>query len=417
MERAELSELLRPWREGGEAVKGRERRVCITEAAPMRFMAALAAAVDTSREVFLCDPVWTEREQAKVGELLAASEAAPGDGTEQGWLMIPTGGSSGELKFARHDQDTLSSAVKGFQGAFGLERVNAVGLLPLHHVSGLMAWLRTVLTGGEYVHLIWKEIERQALPPLPDKPEGWVISLVPTQLDRLLRRAEAVQWLREFRLIFLGGGPAWPDLLDRAVQARLAVCPSYGMTETAAMVSALSPSELMVGVRSSGRPLPHVRIDVNEEGTIAVAGPSLFRGYYPEWRQEGERFETTDRGRWDVEGGLHVLGRRDGAIVSGGEKVHPSDVELVLRTAGYGQVVVLGMPDPEWGQMVVAAHPAGHDLHQDSLTRFLRTQLSPAKRPKRYVALETWPMSAAGKVNRSEVARLVARKLFPLEKR
>jgi O-succinylbenzoic acid--CoA ligase len=324
--------------------------------------------------------------------------------TPEGWLMIPTGGSGGQLKFVRHDEQTITAAVQGFAQFFKLEHVNAVGVLPLHHVSGLMAWLRCALTGGEYVPLDWKRIESGELPPMPAKPDGWVVSLVPTQLERLLRSPVATAWLGGFRIIFLGGAPASPGLLDRAAAFGLRLSPGYGMTETAAMVTALRPEEFLAGARSSGSALPHARVTAAEDGVILIGGESLFRGYYPDWREPGE-FTTSDLGRVDPQGCLHILGRSDAVIITGGEKVNPAEVESVLRDTGeFADVAVVGVPDPEWGQAVVAAYPGRSSPDLPKVQQAV-SHLAAWKRPKRYVALAEWPLTAAGKVNRAEVIR------------
>ncbi|HXA80125.1 MAG TPA: AMP-binding protein, partial [Opitutaceae bacterium] len=326
---------------------------------------------------------------------------------EQGWLMIASGGTSGQLKFARHDQDTLRAAVDGFSAHFNVSRVNAVGVLPLHHVSGLMAWMRCALTGGKFLPSSWPEIEAGRRPAMSDGGE-WFLSLVPTQLQRLLAQPEAIGWLRRFRTVFLGGGPAWPDLLDRAAEARVPLAPSYGLTETAAMVATLRPQEFLDGSRSSGAAMPHVRIDVTGEGTLRIAGESVFRGYFPEWRAERD-FTTDDLGFIDGNGQVQVTGRRDGIIITGGKKVSPTEVEAALRATGeFEDVAVLGVPDAEWGEAVVACYPAttrAPDLER--VSHALAEQLSPPARPKRYVSVAEWPRNAQGKLNRALLAEKI----------
>ena len=407
MERAELATILR-----GVAAPSASW-IQVAEADPQKFMAAFANAVAGDADVFLCDSQWGENEKRQLAALMDAppappnSNPAPHSSGRFAWLMIPTGGSGGRLKFVRHDQHTIAAAVRGFTEHFGLSRVNAMGVLPLHHVSGFMAWMRCALTGGEYRHLDWKGIEQGTLPELPPKPDGWVLSLVPTQLERLLRSAPARQWLQQFRIIFLGGGPAWLELLEHAAALRLPLSLGYGMTETAAMITALRPEEFLAGARSSGRALPHAQIKLTKDGTIMVMGRSVFRGYYPETRVE-EDFLTTDLGRLDYKGHLHITGRSDDVIITGGEKVNPAEVEAVLRNqGGLAEVVVVGVPDAEWGQIVVAAYPASSRPNQAKLAE-LTAQLAPAKRPKHFLPLESWPLTSAGKVNRAEVARLVA---------
>jgi O-succinylbenzoic acid--CoA ligase len=225
----------------------------------------------------------------------------------------------------------------------------------------------------------------------------WVLSLVPTQLQRLLARPATREWLRRFRVIPVGGGPLWPDLANAAAAARLPIAISYGMTETAAMVTALRPEEFLLGTRSCGAPLPHARVAITAEGVVRVAGESVFRGYWPEWCA-ARAFETEDLGRIDERGHLHVLGRRDALIISGGRKIAAAEVEAALRASGeFPDVAVVGMPDAEWGEVVIACYPAGEGRAPD-LARAIAS-LAPHQRPKRFVPVADWPRSAQGKID------------------
>jgi O-succinylbenzoic acid--CoA ligase len=357
---------------------------------------ATGCAEERGECVFLCDPAWSAADRAAAEQTMAAPR-----GGETGWLGVRTGGSGGGVKFARHDERTLSAAVAGFCGHFGLAKVNAVDVLPPHHISGLMTRVRCAATGGVHRAWDWKKLEAGEAPPVAEAAGEWVISLVPTQLQRLLPSGAAVDWLRRFKIIFLGGGPTWADLADAAAQARLNVSLSYGMTETAAMVTALRPEEFLAGARSCGPALPHAQITINREGVVSIAGESIFRGYFPA-RSETREFVTEDLGRFDERNHLHLLGRRDAVIISGGKKIHPEDVEAALRASGeFIDVAVIGVPDPEWGQAVVACYPATQ--HRPNVDR-ATARLAPHERPKRFVPLATWPRNAQGKVNRAELA-------------
>ncbi|MEY3607486.1 MAG: 2-succinylbenzoate--CoA ligase, partial [Verrucomicrobiota bacterium] len=321
-------------------------------------------------------------------------------GEERGWLALPTGGSSGSVKWARHDELTLAAAVVGLQTHFGLGAIHAVDVLPAHHVSGLMARVRAEVTGGTHLPWAWKRLEAGDLPRLPEQTDGWVLSLVPTQLQRLLRQPGTVAWLRGLRVIFLGGGPAWPDLLRRARDEGLRLAPSYGMTETAAMVAAVRPTDFLAG-REELHPLPHAELTVDGEGRLRVAGASVCRGLWPAWRDEG-CWSTGDRAE-PRSSGWAILGRADQVIITGGRKVDAARVEAALRGAGvWDEVAVLGVPDPEWGEIVVAFHPAGtiRGNPADALAG-----LATWERPRRWVPVESWPRNAAGKVDRAALRR------------
>lgn len=363
-----------------------------------RFLAGLGCAERHGGFTFLRDPHWSPAEAATA--MAQMSEADALADPRNGWLCIRTGGSAGGVKFARHDQATLTAAVEGFCGYFELRRVNTVGVLPAWHVSGLMARLRCFATQGTYVDAAWKEIEAGRFPAVPDAET--VLSLVPTQLHRLLNTGAGKEWLRRFRIVFLGGGPTWPELADAAARAGVRVSLSYGMTETAAMVVAQRSEDFAAGDRSCGRAMPHARVTIDDEGRIVVAGTSLFRGYFGGAAGASE-FTTPDFGQIDATGRLRVLGRVDGAIVTGGKKANAGEIEAALRASGeFEDVAVVGVPDAEWGEIVVACYPESQRTPDPARAV---TALAAHQRPKRFVPIRDWPRNAQGKINRAELIR------------
>ncbi len=371
----------------------------------MKLVRATGCAEERGAHVFLCDPSWGASERAQLETLI--ENASPSHATvAKGWLCLPTGGTSGGVRFACHDEATLTAAAEGFRKRFGLGRVNAVDVLPPFHVSGLMARVRCAASEGSHVQWEWKRLEAGQRPAIDG--DNWVISLVPTQLQRLLTSIDAVDWLRRFQIIFVGGGPTWPALVDAAANHRLRLSLSYGMTETAAMVAALTPEEFLGGARSCGSALSHATISIAESGGIVVCGESVFRGYFPDMR--GSRvFATDDLGRLDEHGHLHVLGRRDAVIITGGEKVNPLEVEDTLRATGeFADIAIVGVADNEWGQIVIACYPAGERTPRLSVVEeAISNRLAGFKRPKRYVAITDWPRNAQGKLNRVALERTV----------
>ena len=393
MERGELAGLLAGFR-GGAPWEG----PVIEEAEAGRFMGAFARAVSEGGNVFFSNPTWRSSERADLIRLVGAAPCG-----KRGWLMIPSGGAGGGLKFARHDGRTIAAAVGGFCRHFGMERVNSVSVLPLHHVSGFMAWMRSAMTGGVFIPWSWKEAESGRFPP--DTPADCCLSLVPTQLQRLLSSKAAVAWLRGFRVVFIGGGPAWEGLIDQAAGLELPVSTSYGATETAAMVAALKPEQFLNGIRGCGSALPHAGIDT-VDGVVRITGESVFRGYFPAFQEE-RSWTTGDLGAIGPDGGLSVLGRFDDVVVTGGHKVLPAEVEAALMLSGeFDDIAVIGLPDPEWGQLVVACHPGrsrpiGVEQIKDALSG-----LASFKHPKRYIAVMPWPRNPQGKINRAELLKL-----------
>lgn len=364
---------------------------------------ATGCARAVGRMLFVLDPGWGPEARREAEALLTLADGRP-PGEERGWLALPTGGSGGGVKWARHDEATLGAAVAGLRAHFGLEAIHAVDVLPAHHVSGLMARVRAAATGGTHLPWAWKRLEAGEAPVLPETAGGWVVSLVPTQLQRLLRQPATMAWLRGLRVIFLGGGPAWPELLRRAREEGLRLAPSYGMTETAAMVAAVRPEEFLAG-REELRPLPHAKLAVDGDGRLRVAGSSVCRGLWPEWHDAGS-WATGDRAELRPDGGWVILGRADQVIITGGRKVDAARVEAALRDGGVGdEVVVLGLPDPEWGERVVAFHPAGTPLRDPAPAL---AGLAAWERPRLWVPVAAWPRNAAGKVDRAALSRLGA---------
>jgi O-succinylbenzoic acid--CoA ligase len=324
-------------------------------------------------------------------------------------IMIATGGTSGVPRWAVHTWESLHTAAAGLQAALGGGPIHSVCCLPLSHVSGLMQVIRSFVSGGRLSLVDGRAL---AAGNFPVVREGAVISLVPTQLARLLDVAGGAAWLRRFRAVFLGGGPAWPELLTRAREERVPLAPCFGMTETAAQVTMLKPAEFLAGRDDAGRALPHARVEVVDDvtgavlapgmpGRIRVRGRSLFRGFLPQPVAPANGFLTADRGMLDAAGHLTVLGRSDSVIITGGEKVDPATVEAAIRSTGIvDDVAVLGVPDPEWGEAVVAVVVLATPASGTRLTAAARERLAPACRPKRWVMVAALPRNDAGKLDR-----------------
>jgi O-succinylbenzoic acid--CoA ligase len=391
------------------------RRLLVASTEPLRFFALAHAALAAGHTVALGSTRWGQREwtaaraQVRPHAVWGGAEvpAPPEDFAEVDGpqVLLATGGTSGSLRFAIHDAATLGAAARAFAEHFGLPTVSTLGVLPAHHIGGWQPSIRALVSGGTLRLADWKRLEAGE-PPAGDFA-GWALSLVPTQLARLLANPATAHWLRRFAVISLGGAAADPALMAAARAARLPLSPAYGATETAAQVAALRPVEFLAGAGGCGPPLPHARIQILDadastgDGLIAVEAISLFRGYFPAPRPPG-LWRSGDIGRLDASGALHVRGRADATIVTGGEKVHPAEVEAAVRATGLlRDVAVIGLPDERWGETVVACYPAAAAPDLVALETALREALSPAARPKRWVPLNPWPATAAGKVDRT----------------
>ncbi len=393
--------------------------VLLAEEKPAALLGGLLAAVAARAPLFLASPGWRENEWTQV-----AVQMEPGLiwGTAHlplhvpmdlpalepfvGHIMIPTGGTGGRVRFTMHTWETLGAAVQGYAEFYHTAVVNAWCVLPLWHVSGLMQALRSFITGGR---LVLGNYHQFAEPEagLPGRDE-FHLSLVPTQFGRILAQSGGADWLGGFGLLLLGGAGVAPDLRERARAAELGLSCSYGMTETAAVIAAQRPEDFLAGEPLAGELFPHVRV-MMEAGGIVIRSGSLFHGYYPERPYPQAEFRPGDEGEVDSKGRLRILGRRDRLIVSGGEKVDPQEVEAAIRRlAPEAEALVVGEPDPDWGQRVVAlvaGLPASElKAHQQAL----RGQVQPAFMPKRWLLVETLPLKTNGKLDLDKLAQLLA---------
>ena len=341
---------------------------------------------------------------SKIASLWSFSEVslwggkAVEDGLElSGKIMIPTGGSGGRVRFAYHDWASLMASVIGTQAFMGGCPIDACCVLPLYHVSGLMQVLRTFATGGRLFLGDWKSWVSGDLPE--GDLSGYSLSLVPTQLSRFLEVAGSEVFLKKFKVVFLGGAPASAALLEQGRVLGLPLSPTYGMTETAAMVAAVQPKDFLEGERGVGRALPHAAIAI-EEGGIVVRSESLFQGYFPEKPCVCMCYNTGDTGVIDADGRLSAVRRKDAVIITGGEKVDPRVVEdALLAIDGVTAAHVLGLEDPDWGQRVGVVYAAESFVEEEDLMQQLRGELAAFMVPKSWARVEAIPVDEKGKVS------------------
>jgi len=397
--------------------------ILLSEADPGWFIPQFIAACAAGCQVCLGNPDWGDREwqQAKVllsrpphtdpAPLSPPSPLAP-------LILIPTGGTSGQIRFAMHTWETLTASVQGFQQYFAVDQINSICVLRLYHVSGLMQLLRSLLSGGNLWIQPFKTLESGNTPDLA--PEEFFLSLVPTQLQRLLRVSNPGQldWLRRLRAIFLGGAPAWDGLLDQARDLNLPLAPTYGMTETAAQIATLQPTAFRAGETGCGAILPHAQVTIrdaqgnplppNQPGSVTLRAASLALGYYPQWFETAD-FWTDDLGYLSDRGNLHIIGRASDKIITGGEKVFPAEVEAAIRATGLVQdVVIVGVEDGDWGQAIAAVYvPQCLDHSPERLKLALEDQVTRWKIPKYWLAVAAIPRNPQGKVNRAAIATLI----------
>ncbi|MCG1003044.1 MULTISPECIES: o-succinylbenzoate--CoA ligase [Halobacterium] len=286
--------------------------------------------------------------------------------------------------------------------------------LSLYHMGGLSVVLRSALYGTTAV--LTRGFDADGVRSALATHDCTGVSLVPTMLDRLLDAGSLPDSLR-FALV--GGAPTPPELVERALNAGVPVCPTFGMTETASQVATLHATEARDRPDSSGRPLLGTDVTVLDEdgdvlpagetGELVVSGPTVTPGYLSadantdKFCEHGLR--TGDFGFVDSAGFLHVGGRQTDQIVTGGENVHPEEVAAVLRDhPAVEDVAVIGVPDEEWGERV-AAIVVAEGVTADDLRAFCGDRLARYKHPRTIAFAETVPRTASGTVDREAVRR------------
>ncbi|WP_459800023.1 AMP-binding protein [Herbidospora sp. RD11066] len=292
-------------------------------------------------------------------------EGVPADGDTA--VIIATSGSTGVPKGVELSARALLASARA-----SLDRIGAkpgdrwLCCLPPSHVSGLQVITRALLCGTD-------PIVHDSFDPVDVMASGADhVSLVPTQLRRLPD-------VSAFATILLGGAAATPDLLARHPR----IFTTYGMTETCG------------GCVYDGRPLDNVDLQLAPDGRIMIAGPTLMNGLRLGPRHTDKWFTTNDLG--DLSGGrLKVLGRADDVINTGGQKVVAGVVQDILAThPKVREVVVIGRPDPEWGQVVVAVVAGEATLEE--LRSHAKSELPAYAAPKVLVQVTALPLLPNGK--------------------
>jgi o-succinylbenzoate---CoA ligase len=332
-------------------------------------------------------------------------------------VVVGTSGSTGTPKRALLTARALAASSRATH-----EHLGGPGqwllALPAHHVAGLQVLLRSLDAGATPVAMdLTDGFAPQAFVAATaqlDPGQRHYTSLVPTQLLRLLDHPRGgPDALRAFDAVLVGGAAIPPRLRLRAERARVRVVATYGMSETAG------------GCVYDGRPLPCTEIAFDDEGRIHLGGATVAHGYLgrPDLTaaafgvdEDGMRwFRTDDVGHTDENSRLHVDGRVDDLVNTGGLKVAPRLVEeaIIDHVPGVAEVVVVGSPDPEWGEAVCAlvvlepgAVRAG--LTAAELRAHLRGILPDHALPRRAATTSDLPLRGPGKPDRRAVAALFA---------
>ena len=380
------------------------------DAAVLSALPALEAALGRQSPPLLPVPAADRAVADRYAEVFSAGTGlapAEDDARDPTAFVVATSGSTADPKGALLPVSALRASAAATD-----ERLGGPGswllALPPWHVAGLQVLLRSLLAGTSPTVLdLTAPFTAEAFVAAAAACTGRrrYVSLVATQLSRVLAAGgAAVEALAGFDAVLVGAAATPPTLQSAAREAGIGIVTTYGMTETCG------------GCVYDGRPLAGVQVHL-DDGRVLLGGEVVARGYSgrPELSAsafDGHRFRTGDLGRVDGDGTLAVLGRADDVIVTGGVNVVPREVEdLLLADPAVAEVAVIGVPDPQWGQRVVAVvvSGAGSPPTLASLRRRVTATSLPALAPRQLVLVPEMPLLGTGKPDRRNLRVLAER--------
>ena len=264
--------------------------------------------------------------------------------------------------------------------------------LPLYHVGGLAILFRVFLAGSTLVIASQGTQIQEAI-----LHSGVThVSLVQTQLYRLLSKKRGINALSKFKAILLGGSVIGESIIKKAVTLRLPIYTTYGSTEMASQVTTTRKNDSLKRLQTSGKILKYRQIRIMNDYEIFLKGKTLCQGYV-----EGNRlrspttsdgwFPTGDLGRFDAEKYLTVWGRKDNMFISGGENIYPEEIESELyKMKGIQEAMVVPVKNDEFVYRPVTLIKVSSSTHfsHAQLTRYLKKHLPRFKIPETFFV---WP--------------------------
>jgi len=367
----------------------------------------------------------------------AGVPAAPPVGDDEGSVLLFTSGTASTPKAVVLSQANLLSYVLETVDFGSAEPGDAIVVsMPPYHIAGLNAALTNPYAGRRVVYLpnfdaaTWLELVR--------RESITHAMVVPTMLARILEfLGGALAEVPSLRTLSYGGARMPRAVLEGALAAFPSVdfVNAYGLTETSSTIALLGPADHRAAAASNdplgrarlssvGRPLPGIEIEVRSgagalqppglTGELWVRGPQISGQYLEQGSVLDEYgwFPTRDRARVDAEGYIYVEGRADDTIIRGGENIAPTEIEEVL--IAHEEIVdaaVIGRPDEEWGERILAAIvlAPGASLDADAVRDHARDRLRSSRTPDDVVFVDALPYTSTGKLIRRDLARVISR--------
>jgi fatty-acyl-CoA synthase len=339
-------------------------------------------------------------------------------------MLVYTSGTTGHPRGAIHTAEAMAANIDAAIDAQGFdERTRALAVLPLFHVGGLAIQTLPVLAAGGCV-VLHPRFDAGAWLAEVERSKPTTSLLVPATMRALLDHPAWPTTDLSSLAFVNSGSQIVPVPLIEAFHARgVPVCQVWGSTETGPVSIVLRRDEAMAHVGSTGRPARGVEVrlvadtrDVapGETGEIWVRAPNLMRGYHRATHPEsfsGGWFRSGDLARADAAGYVTVVGRSKDLIISGGENIHPAEIEnLLAHHADVAECAVVGVPDARWGEVpvLVAVARAGRTVDPQQLQALFDAKLARYKHPRRIVVADALPKTALGKVQKASLVATLA---------
>ena len=357
-------------------------------------------------------------------------EGAASVGPEDLASIVYTSGTTGKPKGVMLSQRSLCRQVclgYGFYVGPGEDSRVATMLmpLPLCHIFGLGVALTSLLMGNLMVMM--ERFDASQAVTLIKSHKVRIVPAVPTMLVRFLASEGAADACRSVKQWDCGGSALPVELLDR-VEREFGglVTEGWGMSETSSAiaqnVAGVPRKRGSVGLALPGLELAVRTLDgrpcsAGEPGELLVRGETVMRGYWKRPDATANAFtrdgflRTGDIGYLDSDGYCFIAGRKDDLIIRGGVNISPRELEeAILEHPAVGEVAVVGLPDPEFGQIAAAVVVARTNamLDREEVLAFCRKRLARHKIPSRVVIADQLPRNPTGKVNKGELRRLFA---------
>jgi len=330
-------------------------------------------------------------------------------------MLVYTSGTTGEPKGAIHTAAGMSANITAAIACQDLgPGTRCLAVLPMFHVGGLCIQVLPTLAAGGVVRLHARF-----------DPGAWLTDvalwrpttslLVPAAMRAIVEHPGWASADLSSLAFVNSGSQVVPVALIEAFHARgIPVTQVYGSTETGPVSIVLRPEEAMAHVGCVGRPALHVTVQLAADGEILLKAPNLLRAYHrstvPAFDAEGW-FHTGDLACRHPNGLYEVTGRSKELIISGGENIHPAEIENLLAAhPAIAECCVIGLPDARWGEVpvLVVVPRAGCTVDEAALQALFDRGLARYKQPRRIVVADALPKTALGKVQRVALLAQVA---------